>query len=189
MILLSFAPLIAFHVLVGFASTEHVIELAAGLALVVVAVDWALSSGSVKLLNLGTLALFVILLLSGMIAHVEWTPIWASLLVNAGLLAIVCFTLAIRQPFTAQYAREQTPEAVWHSPMFLRANYVISSVWALVFVVFVLADLARMFVPSIPHWLDTAVGIAGLVLAAKFTKWYPTKLSATRLRASHPGGP
>jgi hypothetical protein len=42
-------------VLPGFGSTESAIELAAGLALVVVAADWALSSGSVKLLSLGHL--------------------------------------------------------------------------------------------------------------------------------------
>jgi hypothetical protein len=189
MILLSFVPLIAFHALVGFGSTGRAIELGAGLALVVVAVDWTLSSGSVKLLNLGTFVLFAVLLLVGKIADVEWSPLWASLFVNIGLLAIVGFTLAIKQPFTAQYARQETPKAIWNSPTFLHANYVISSVWGLVFVVFVLADLARMFVPSIPNWLDTTVGIVGLVVAAKFTKWYPAKLSAAVRRTGQSGGP
>jgi hypothetical protein len=49
---------------------------------------------------------------------------------------------------------------------------VISTVWAAVFVVLVLADLARLFILAVPHWLDTAVGISGMVIATKFTKWY-----------------
>lgn len=184
MILLSFAPLIAFHVLVGFGSVELALGIAAGLALVVLAADQALSSGGAKLLNIGTFALFVILALCGLIAHIAWDPLWVRLVVNAGLLALILFTFAIRRPFTLQYARQGRPESVWRSPAFIRANYIISSVWAAVFGVLVLADLTRMFVPSVPRWLDTAVGVAGLVLAIKFTQWYSRRLAAT----AHGGG-
>jgi hypothetical protein len=145
MILLSFASLIGFHVLVGFAPVDLALAIAAGIALLVLAADHALSSGGIKLLNLGTFALFAALSLVGVIAHVAWNPLWVRLMVNAGLLAAVLFTFAIRQPFTLQYAREGTPASFGRSPAFLRANYLISAVWAAVFGVLVLADLARLF--------------------------------------------
>jgi hypothetical protein len=173
MILLSFAPLIAFHVLTGVQSIQLALEVAAGLALVVIAVDQALSTQGVKILNLGSFVLFAALALYGLVAGPAWNPLWVRLLVNLGLLVIVLATLAARQPFTLQYARQETPPELWATPGFLHVNYVISFVWAAVFAVLVAADVARLFAPGIPRWLDTSVGIAGLVIAFKFTKWYP----------------
>jgi hypothetical protein len=186
MILLSFASLIAFHVLVGFVPVDLALAIAAGIALIVLAADHALSSGGIKVLNLGTFALFVALSVVGAIAHPAWNPLWVRLIVNAGLLAIVLFTFAIHRPFTLQYAREATPAPVSTSPTFLRTNYLISTVWAAVFVVLVLADLARLFILAVPHWLDTAVGISGMVIATKFTKWYPGRVSVEALPRRRP---
>jgi hypothetical protein len=82
-------------------------------------------------------------------------------------------SIAIRQPFTLQYAREQVPQEVWASPEFVRTNYVITAVWALAFVVLVVADLVLLYVPELPPRFGIIVTILALVAAIKFTSWYP----------------
>ena len=44
-------------------------------------------------------------------------------------------TLAIRRPFTIAYARDTVDPEHWHSPLFIRVNYILSAVWAGAFVI------------------------------------------------------
>ena len=46
--------------------------------------------------------------------------------VDGGLLLIVLISLAIRKPFTLQYAREHTPKERWNDPGFIRSNVIIT---------------------------------------------------------------
>ena len=92
---------------------------------------------------------------------------------DSGLLIIILVSMAVRQPFTLQYAREQVPLNVQSTTGFRKANYVITAVWALAFVVVVAADLAMDHLPALPIWIDTAVLVAALAAAAWFTRWYP----------------
>jgi hypothetical protein len=98
--------------------------------------------------------------------------------VDLGLLLIVLVSLALRRPFTLQYAREQVPEEFWSSPQFVRTNYVITAVWALAFAVLVVADLILLYVPELPPRVGIIATIAALVGAIKFTSWYPERVKA-----------
>ncbi len=49
------------------------------------------------------------------------------------MLAISLLSLAIRRPFTLQYAREVVDAETAALPGFLKANYVITSAWAAAF--------------------------------------------------------
>ncbi|MEI9864304.1 MAG: hypothetical protein WDN00_07060 [Limisphaerales bacterium] len=64
---------------------------------------------------------------------------------------IVLISMAIRCPFTLQYAREGTPETLWREPEFIRVNYVITAVWAAAFAVMVAADLVMFYMPKRSH--------------------------------------
>lgn len=106
------------------------------------------------------------------------------LIVDAGLLLIVLVSLAIRKPFTLQYAREQVSKELWASPEFLRTNDVITAVWALAFAVMVAADWVLLTSDAPPRFGIIATVLA-LVGAIKFTGWYPDR----DRHAAQPGAP
>jgi hypothetical protein len=175
-ILLAFAPFIAFAVidrLVG--STEGLIA-GALVSLALIARDVMTPKRSPKILEIGTAALFGALALYALVGKPAWTVIGVRLCVDAGLLAIVLITLAIGRPFTLQYAREQVAIEHHTNPVFIRTNYVITSVWALAFAVMVAAELTLLYLPVVPHRVGVLAIIVALVGAVKFTGWYPDRV-------------
>jgi hypothetical protein len=92
---------------------------------------------AVKILEVGSLALFGLLCAYTWLGAPTWSVATVRLAVDAGLLAIVLVSLAIGQPFTLQYARERVPEHIWAMPVFFTTNVIISSIWAGAFAVLV----------------------------------------------------
>ena len=161
-ILLAFTPSVLFAVIdrwVGVAS-----GLAAGTALSAALVlrDWLWRRRGVKLLELGTLLLFGGLTLVAVLLQPDWPLMAVRLSLDSGLLLIALVSLAIGRPFTLQYAREQVPPAFWASPLFLRANQVITAVWAACFLVTVAADLLLR-----PRLAADATGVQVRTLAVR----------------------
>ncbi len=128
---------------------------------------------SAKLLELGTLVLFAALAAWCWAAGGALPLFTARLVVDGGLLAITLLSLALGQPFTLQYAREQVPEAWWTHPGFLRVNRVITAVWALAFAIMVAADAAPLLIPGFPPLAAAAAIVVALAGAIGFTIWYP----------------
>src|SRR6202000_2332793 len=106
------------------------------------------------------------------------------LVVDAGLLLIVTISIAIRQPFTLQYAREQVPQQMWASREFVRTNYVITAVWALAFAALGAADAMLLYLPDLPPRFGIIVTVLALVGAFKFTAWYPDRAQAAMTPSS-----
>jgi hypothetical protein len=100
------------------------------------------------------------------------------LCVDGGLFLIVLVSIALRRPFTLQYAREQAPPDIWHRPEFLRANYIISAAWGVAFAVMVVADIVMVFVPNVPVGFGIGATILAIAGAIRFTSWYPQRLRA-----------
>ncbi len=174
-ILVAFAPFIVF--VIG----QRFIGITAGLvsAAVVAAfllIKAATARQSIKVLEAGTLILFGGLAIYAKLAHPAWSIIAVRLRVDAGLLLVVLASLALRQPFTLQYAREQVPPEMWSSPIFIRTNYLITGVWALAFAVMVLAEAMILYVPSVPRQAGIIVTVAAIYGAFRFTDSYPKRL-------------
>jgi hypothetical protein len=131
-----------------------------------------------RVLEIGTTILFGGLALYAVIADPGWSVFSVRLRVDIGLLLIVVVSLAIRRPFTLQYTREHVPPERWGNPVFIRANYVITSVWALAFGVLVGADLAIVYVPGLPPAFGVAATVLALVVAVKFPGWYRERMQA-----------
>jgi hypothetical protein len=129
--------------------------------------------GSVKILEIGSVALFGLLVAYTLLVAPRWTVATVRLAVDGGLLTIVLVSLAIGRPFTLQYARERVPEPIWALPVFFTTNRRITIVWAMAFAVHVSADAAAEFVPAVPLWLDIAASVAAFLGAVWFTRWYP----------------
>jgi hypothetical protein len=177
-ILLAFAPFIAFAVVDRlFGSAEG---LCAGFAVsaILLVRDWLSPNRAPKLLEIGTAILFGALAAYALLRRPDWSIIGVRLAVDSGLLLIVLISIAIRQPFTQQYAREQVARELWRSPEFLRTNDVITAVWALAFAALVIADIVLLYVPELPPRFGIIVSILALVGAVKFTAWYPERRGA-----------
>jgi hypothetical protein len=172
-ILLGFAPYIVFYLVTRAVSVEIGLWAALAVALVNAGRDWA-RSGSLKVLEAGTVLLFAALAGVTAALHWQWTLMGVRLAVDGGLLAIVLASLAIGRPFTLQYARERVPQAFWRAPLFLTVNRRITWAWAGAFAALVASHAALLLDPALPLWLDVAVTVAALAAALRFTTWYPT---------------
>ncbi len=175
-ILLAFAPFIAFAVidrLIG--PTEGLVAGAVTSGALLIR-DWMIAGRSPKILEVGTAILFGGLALYAVLGGPAWSIMGVRLRVDVGLLLIVLVTMIIGRPFTLQYAREQVPQEAWGSPEFIRTNYVITAVWALAFVVLVIADLILIYRPDLPPRIGIVATVLALVGAIKFTAWYPERV-------------
>jgi hypothetical protein len=179
-ILLAFAPFIVFAILERFVGPTNGLIAGALVSLALLARDWMTPGRAPKILEIGTALLFGGLALYAVLGGPSWSVIGVRLRVDAGLLVIVLVSLAARRPFTLQYAREQVAPEFWSSPAFIRTNYVITSVWALAFAVMVIAELALLYVPSLPHRIGIVAVVLALVGAVKFTGWYPERVRSPR---------
>jgi hypothetical protein len=183
-ILLALTPFIVFFVVMRMVSPLAGLAAAFVVSLLLGIRQWRRGE-SVKVLEVGSLALFGALVLYTLIAAPDWTVATVRLAVDGGLLAIVLVSLAIGMPFTLQYARESVPKELWTSPIFMTTNQRITGVWAAAFAVMTVADAAAHYVEAIPLWMDIAASIIAFAGAVWFTRWYP---AVVRRRVANAGG-
>lgn len=175
-ILLAFSPFLVFAIADRFVGTAYGLCGAAAVSLILIGREW-ISGRSPKILEVGSAILFGGLAVYELAADTPWSLLGARLIVDIGLLGIVLLSIAIRRPFTLQYAREQVPPAFWITPTFVRTNYVIALAWAAAFVVVVICDVLMLYVPTIPLKADIVVTILAIYAAVKFTADYPERAS------------
>ncbi len=102
-------------------------------------------------------------------------------MLSSGVLTLFAsLTLLARRPFTLSYAKDDTAPDIWDSPVFLRANYVISAVWAGAFAVSAAAGIVGGIVLHDPDdmWTAWIIPLAATFFAAAFTEFYPERLRA-----------
>jgi len=171
-IFLILAPYGAFATLMLVTSAAVSLFASAAICLMVIAYD-AFRGRSTKMLGAGSVIVF--LALGGYITLVDssLSSSAVKLSVDAGVLAISLASLAIRQPFTLQYAREAVDTETAKLPGFLTANYVITWAWSAAFLLMVTANVLMIYVPGLPLWSGIAIAFAARNTAVYFTKWYP----------------
>ncbi|MBE1560446.1 hypothetical protein [Nonomuraea africana] len=173
------APWIIFSVLVGPGRFELSVVLALAVSvLLVVAGRIVRPGGSLKLLEVAEVVFFAALAVVGLVASAgtrRWLETYAGEVSNIALVLIAFGSMAVRMPFTLQYAREQVDRAYWHSPDFLRTNYVITGVWGLAFLVAAVAGGYGDLVLRDPDnlWTGWIIQIVAIIAAVRFTAWYP----------------
>ena len=184
-ILLAFAPFIAFAVVDRLVGSAEGLFAGFAVSAILLVRDWLSPKRAPKTLEIGTAVLFGAFALYTLLTHPSWSIMGVRLVVDTGLLLIVLVSMAIRQPFTLQYAREQVPQEVWASREFVRTNYVITAVWALAFVALVVADLVLVYVPELPPRFGIVITVLALVGAIKFTSWYPDRRRTVAETGAH----
>jgi hypothetical protein len=179
-ILLAFVPFIVFVIANRFAGAMAALVLAALASAALLVREQMTTARAPKILEIGTLVLFGGLALYAFLARPAWSVIGVRLCVDSGLLLIVLVSIAVGRPFTLQYAREQVAPEFWARPEFVRANYVITAVWAAAFAVMVIVECALLYVPGLPSNVGVVVIVLALLGAVRFTGWYPKHLRASR---------
>jgi hypothetical protein len=172
MLFLIIAPFATFATLMLLLPAQF--SLAAGAVVALGAIVWDLAHGrSVKLLSLGALTLFSAI--GGYLTLVDanWSSTAVRLAVDGGVLAMALGSLAVRFPFTLQYAREVVEPEVMKLPSFMRVNYILTWVWTSAFVLMLVADVVAIYLPSFPLWAGAGIAFAARNGAIYFTKWYP----------------
>jgi hypothetical protein len=178
--LLAFAPFILFAMVQRFLGSTVGLLVAAGLAAVLLLRTW-MSGRTVKVLEIGTVVLFAGSAAYALATNSKWSIADVRFRVDAGLLLVVVASIAIRKPFTLQYAREAAPPEVWSNQAFIRLNYAITAVWALAFAVMAGTDLVFLYWPNLPVIAGVGATILAMLGAIGFTSWYPARVRA-RLR-------
>ncbi len=177
-ILLAFSPFIAFAVIDRLIGPIQGLFVGTAVSAALLLRDWISPDRQAKILEIGTALLFGGLALYAVMGGDAWSILDVRLRVDGGLLLIVLVSIALRKPFTLQYAREKVPQELWQTPGFIRTNYVITAVWALAFAVMVIADLVLIYMPDLSPRFGIIATILALVGAVKFTGWYPDRIAA-----------
>ena len=117
-----------------------------------------------------------------------WLELWGGEVANIALAVFALGSIAVRQPFTLQYARESVPKEMWTNPVFVHVNYVLTWVWAGAFIVGAVSGWYgdAILDDSNNMWTGWVIQTAALIVAAQFTAWYPRYASATAaIKAGH----
>jgi hypothetical protein len=172
MIFLILAPFAAFALLMLV--TSAAISLFAGAAIAATIIGYEVSRGrSIKMLAAGAVVMFSSLGCYISLIDGGWSATEVRLAVDIGTLGIALASIAIRAPFTLQYAREVVDAETLKMPGFMRANYIIPWAWTGAFVLMLIANLLVIYLPSLPFWVGLGIGVAARNCAVYFTKGYP----------------
>jgi hypothetical protein len=172
-IFLILAPYGAFAFLMLVTSAAISLFAAASVCLAVIALD-AVRGRSLKILGAGSAVVFVGIggYLVGINPSLSQSAV--KFLVDTGMFVVAAGSMLVRRPFTLQYAVEVVPAETAGMPGFLRANYVITSVWTAAMLLMMLGNVAMLYIPGLPIWTGLAIAFAARNSAVYFTKWYPT---------------
>jgi hypothetical protein len=171
-IFLILLPFGVFSLLMVVTSADIALFTGAAAGIAVIAYD-RIRGRQLKMLGAGSVILFAGLggYLTLIDAGLSTSAI--KLTVDAGVLAIALVSLAIRHPFTLQYAREVVAPETAVLPGFIKANYIITWAWIACMLLMMFGNVLMLYLPSLPLWAGIAIAFAARSTAVYFTKWYP----------------
>ena len=170
-LVVGFAPFILFALLSRL-SADLALWMAFAAAFVVTIRDFV-ESPSLRLLDVGSLALFAVLALVRGFIDPTLSLVAVRFIAETMLFALLLVPLLLKRPFSVDYARLDPREADWPPPLFMRVNMLVSLVWVLAFAAMAVADGLVTFDPQLPLWASVAVSVAALAGAITFTLRYP----------------
>jgi hypothetical protein len=175
------SPFIVLATLLAFTSASASLFAGSAVALGLVGIDlWR--GREVKMLAAGSVVLFSALGGYQSLIENEWSDFSVRLAIDVGMLAIALVSIAMKFPFTLQYAREQMDAAITEEPSFLRINYILSWTWVAAFVLMLIADILMIYFPALPLWIGLVAIYAARNAAITFTKWYTNRwITKTRM--------
>lgn len=136
---------------------------------------------AIKLLDLVIVAYFGIAAIATFAVRSAAFPVYSPVVIWMLYVIVTWISIFSSVPFSLQYARESTPPEHWQTAEFVRANYVISVVWGVGFLI----NLGLVTIALWPRyrsiWLGVAAPLMVMGAASIFTSRY-TKISKQRVR-------
>lgn len=170
-LVVGFAPFILFTLLSRL-SVDLALWVAFAAAFVVVIRDFV-ESPSLRLLDVGSFTLFALLALGRGFLDPNLSLLWVRFIAALSLFLLLGLPLALKRPFSVDYARLNPREAEWPPALFLRVNILVSGAWVTGFALMAAADGAVAFNPDLPLYGSIAVSVIALAAAVTFTLRYP----------------
>ena len=175
--LVGLVPWIAFSLISGPSRLE-IAAIVALVTAVVIFVVGRIRGQSIKLLELSDVTFFAALAIVVAVASPSthrWLELWSGEIANIALVVIALGSIALRVPFTLQYAREEVDRELWDNPMFVHINYVLTWTWAAAFFV---GAVSGWYGDAVLHnsnnlWTGWIIQTGALIVAAEITGWYP----------------
>ncbi len=176
-LILGFAPFILFAMLSRL-SADLALWAAFAAAFVVTIRDFV-ESPSLRLLDIGSLAVFGLLAVGRGFIAPDMALVTVRALAELALFLLLAASLVRRKPFSIEYAHATAQERA--QPLFLRVNMAVSAVWTAAFAAMAAMDLLLVFVNTLPLWPAIAVSVLGFGAAITFTLRYPAYATGHRL--------
>lgn len=180
-----FAPWIVMSVIVGPQRFRLAAALALACACAIVFANWLVGVRP-KVLDAAGVAFFACLLALGLLVDDttrHWLDRWSGDLSNTLIMLIALGSIVVGRPFTVQYAHETIAPEHWRTERFMRLNYRVTWVWTGAFAITALVGFLGDGPLGQPDnlWTNWIVQIAALILALRFTEWYPDYAIASEL--------
>ena len=175
-LVVSFAPWIAFLIIAKGTLLRLEIGLVVALALTVLMALLRLHRGVIMWVGLLFFTAATIAVLG---FHDMWTIKHMAVMASGALAVGAWAGLLVGKPFSLAYARQNTDPALWHEPVFIRTNVIITATWATAFTIN--AALAWILMNNLmAPWAGHALSYVALLAAAVFTSWYPAHVRRAR---------
>lgn len=154
-------------------------------------------SRAFKTMELTSVAFFAVHALVTLVIGSPILKTYSPVASNLMLAAMAIGTLAAKNPFTYQYAKESWDKSYWNDPAFININMLITSIWAGIFVINTLLGALAAFVFSAQSpvaWLlltviaPNALVVMGIALSAALPKRLLRQGMMQRLKEMDPHG-
>lgn len=156
-----------------------------GLAAAVVIVSWRwLKRHDAKTMEVVTLGYFVVHAVITLVLGANFLKTY-GVIFNSLVLAGMAFgTLAMKNPFTYQYAKEDWDKAYWDDPAFIEINAIITGVWGGIFTVNALLGALAVFIfPAQELWFVVILPNVGVAAGIMFSSRFPNDAARKGVQA------
>ena len=178
-LLLAFAPWLSFLIIAHGSMFRLELGLCVALGLSILMGVLRLHRGLILWVGLAFFAAATVLVV---VFKNMWTVQYMGVLANGSLALGTWAGIVMGKPFTLDYSKDHTDPSLWNSPLFLRTNNIIASVWGSAFTLNALLAWLKMKQLFFSELTFELISYALLIGVAVFTQWYPAYLR--RLRAS-----
>lgn len=170
-ILLGFLPWIILNVLPRHTPEQFLKSVILALVLTLVINYKSLKKGFI--LSLGAAIYLLAVLIVEIFYPNQWLVQNIVIVSNLVLAAIAWISLAVKFPFTLQYAREQQPKEKWHNPTFIFINNFLTAVWGVVFVFNLTINILFIHYQVVNKLITAITTNSSIICGILITLWFP----------------
>ncbi len=137
----------------------------------------------VKTMEAVTLGYFIVHATLTLVLGSSFLKIYGPIANSLVLAGMAFATLAVKNPFTYQYAKEDWDKSYWNDPAFIRINMIITSVWGGIFTLNTLLGMLAVIFPAQKLLLTVILSNVGVVAGIIFSNRFPLYASRKSVQA------